>query len=220
MARTPSLRLLRSAVFAAVCTAMSGLGHAMMSGAGVPVWALLYAFAGVTAVAWWATGRQRGGPAVLAGTVVTQFTLHCLFTLGQMIADAPAAGPGMPAASAGSGATSSMPGMAMPATSGAGGPGGGMTMHEWSLGMLLAHTAAALVCGLWLWRGEVAVHRMVRALAWMLTAPLRVVLAACAPAVPSAAPLRTDAAPRVRSAGVLLRHAVARRGPPPLVALS
>ncbi|BBA97501.1 hypothetical protein RVR_3279 [Actinacidiphila reveromycinica] len=231
MARMPALRLVRSAVFAAVCTAMSGLGHAMMSGAGVPVWALLYAFAGVTALAWWAFGRRRGAPVILGGSLATQLGLHCVFLLGQWVGAAPSAvpDPAMPA-------TSSMPpmpsmpsmpfmpgmGMAAPGPGGTGsmaGPGGGMAMHEWSPGMLLLHAAAALVCGLWMWRGEVALHRMIRSLAWVLAAPLRYVLAVCGITLPPLPRVRAGTVPPLRPAEVLLRHAVVRRGPPPLVVL-
>lgn len=225
MARMPTLRLLRSAVFAAVCTAMSGLGHAMMSGTGVPVWALLYAFAGVTAAAWWATGKQRGARVILGGSVATQLALHGLFTLGQMIVSTPATAPdpAMPATSMGGMASmASMPGMAGSATGSRAmgsmaGPGGGMAMHEWSLGMLGLHAAAALVCGLWMWRGEIALYRMVRSLAWVLAAPLRYVLAVCGVVLPPLPRVRVDRAPRLRRAQVVLRHAVVRRGPPSLV---
>lgn len=222
----PTLRVLRSAVFAAVCTAVSGLGHAMMSGTGVPVWALLYAFAGVTAMAWWATGKQRGARVILGGSVATQLALHCVFMLGQLVVGASATAvsdPAMPATGMGGMASmASMPGMAGSAT-GSGamgstvGPGGGMDMHEWSLGMLMLHAAVALVCGLWMWRGEVALYRMVRSLAWVLAAPLRYVLAVCGVVLPPVPGVRADGPPRLRPAEGILRHAVVRRGPPSLV---
>jgi hypothetical protein len=178
------------------------------------VGALLYAFAGVTAVAWWAGGRQRGAPVVMGGSVVVQLALHGVFLLGQLLAATPAAAPSATPAAAPDPAVST-PGMgAMP---GMAGPGHGGAMHEWSAGMLALHAAVALVCGLWMWRGEVALYRMLRCLAWVLAAPLRYVLAVCGLALPPAPRVRADRAARPRPVEVLLRHAVVRRGPPPLV---
>jgi hypothetical protein len=89
-------------------------------------------------------------------------------------------------------------------------------MHTWTLGMLAAHVVAALVCALWLWRGEAAVWRLGRALAALVTGPL-----SRARAVGGAAPLRTPRAGRAPAPAVLsppsavvLRYALVRRGPP------
>lgn len=226
MTSARGLRLARAAMLAAMCVVVSGLGHAMMSGAAVPAWAMVYAFACVTAGAWWLTGRPRGALALTGATVVTQAALHVAFTLGQMMTALPPAAPdntgGMGAMSAMSAAGDavgvpdrlSMTGMAgMPA-------GHGTHMREWSPGMLAAHFAAAVVCGLWLWRGEVAVCRLGQALASFLTTPLRraraarAVLPPPAPAVP-VADRRDSRRPEVR-----LRHLLVRRGPPPAVRLS
>ncbi|MEU6852344.1 hypothetical protein ABZ901_20780 [Actinacidiphila alni] len=218
------LRLARSAMFAALCVVVSGLGHAVTSGSGVPAWTLLYAFGCVTAGAWWFGGRERGAAALTGAAVTVQGALHCLFMLGQML----------PAARSGdmgtrpdrmSGTVMAHPGHAMSAmTSMASMPGSGgqpMAAHEWSPAMLGAHAVVAVLSGLWLWRGEVALHRLGRALAAFLTRPVRrarrlrkaVVLPSLPPAAPHAAgpPVR-------RPARVRLRHAVVRRGPPRVIA--
>ncbi|QHC26279.1 PE-PGRS family protein [Streptomyces sp. GS7] len=84
-----------------------------------------------------------------------------------------------------------------------------------ALGMFLAHALAALVCGLWMWRGEAAAFRLARSMAAVLFAPLLHVLTTLGwigrkpPARPVAA-----AGHVVRLRGVLLQYAVSRRGPP------
>lgn len=89
MTSGPAFRLARAAVFAAVCVAAAGLGHALMLRT-VPGWAVGYAFAATTAGAWWVAGRgERGASAVTGATVVAQFALHGWFSLAQAFAAAP-----------------------------------------------------------------------------------------------------------------------------------
>ncbi|WP_342791266.1 hypothetical protein [Streptomyces montanus] len=82
-----------------------------------------------------------------------------------------------------------------------------------STGMLSAHLAAALVCGLWLAHGERAAFRILRVLAGWLVAPLRLLLR---PPLPPHRPRvrarrrRSDRALRQ----LLLVHAITSRGPP------
>ncbi len=196
MTTGPAFRLARAAIFAAVCVATTALGHALMSEA-VPGWAVAYAFAATTAGAWWlASRRERGALAVTGSTVVAQLALHGLFAGAQAFEHAPAAADGMS-------------GTAMAHMHQAAGPG-------WSVGMTLAHTLAALVCGLWLWRGEAAVFRVGRALAAFVFAPLRRARRAhgIAGTRPAAVRRRVAAGPLLPPHRVLLRHAVSRRGPP------
>jgi hypothetical protein len=202
----PGFRLTRSAVFAGVCVTVTGLGHGLMSGAGLPVWALLYAFASVAAGAWWFTGRRRGALFMTGATVLTQLLLHGVFLLGQLIARMNA----VAAREQHVGAASRMTG-----TAGSMSAGGGMHMHEWTLGMLAAHTVAALICGLWLWRGEVAAGRLARVLASLVAAPLRRARRIRAPRLPlPPVPPRAGPRPRVGPYLVLIRHTVTLRGPP------
>lgn len=82
-----------------------------------------------------------------------------------------------------------------------------------SLGMLAAHTLAALLCGLWLAHGERAAFRILRAVAGWLAAPLRLSLVLPAPPHrPRLRPhrARSDRAPRL----LPLVHTITSRGPP------
>jgi hypothetical protein len=77
------LRLLRAAVFAAVCVALSAGGHVLASCAGLPLWALGAGFLGVFAAIAPSAGRERSLPAISAGLAVAQLTLHALFEFAQ-----------------------------------------------------------------------------------------------------------------------------------------
>ncbi|MGW7238749.1 hypothetical protein [Streptomyces sp. NPDC054804] len=102
-ARTGSgLRLLRAAVFAALCVVLAAAGHTLASCATVPLWTLGAGFLGTLALVAPLTGRARTLPGIVALLAVMQTTLHTLFGLGQH---------GGAAMSAGSMSMSSMPGM-------------------------------------------------------------------------------------------------------------
>ncbi|MFF6780933.1 hypothetical protein [Streptomyces sp. NPDC012510] len=77
------LRLLRAAVFAAVCVVLAGAGHALASCATIPLWSLGVGFTGVFAVAAALAGRERSLPGIVAMLAVGQTLLHTLFGLGQ-----------------------------------------------------------------------------------------------------------------------------------------
>ncbi|RLL69850.1 hypothetical protein [Streptomyces sp. Z26] len=77
------LRILRAAVFAAVCVALAAAGHVLMSGSGVPWWAPVSAVVAVGAVGWALGGRERGGRTVAGLAVTVQTCLHAAFTLAQ-----------------------------------------------------------------------------------------------------------------------------------------
>ncbi|WP_331733423.1 hypothetical protein OHU34_44345 (plasmid) [Streptomyces sp. NBC_00080] len=231
-ARAP--RLLRAGVFAAVCVVTTALGHAVMSGDVLPWWTLGSALAGTAWGAWWLTGGERGAAAVVGATVVAQGLLHLLFDLAHVFvrgrADLPPVGraPGMD-----HGIMFSHSGMSVHMdhsdaglTLGhAGMPGAPFALllesvvaRQGSGGMYLAHLLAAVVCGLWLCRGEAAAHQVGRALAVVLFAPLRRICRVLAhPALDRRAPSVCAAMTEgetARTAPVLLRHAVVRRGPP------
>ncbi|MHC3817500.1 hypothetical protein [Streptomyces sp. DT9] len=76
------LRLLRAAVFAAVCVALSAAGHAMAACAAVPGWTLLAGFLGILAVAVALAGRERSLPSIAAALAAGQIALHTLFGVG------------------------------------------------------------------------------------------------------------------------------------------
>ncbi|APY87425.1 hypothetical protein DCW30_11425 [Streptomyces alfalfae] len=77
------LRLLRAAMFAAVCVVLSAGGHVLASCIAVPLWTLGAGFAAVLAVALPLAGRARSLPGIAALLAVGQLGLHALFGLGQ-----------------------------------------------------------------------------------------------------------------------------------------
>ncbi|MZE81091.1 hypothetical protein [Streptomyces xinghaiensis] len=242
-----TLRLARAGVFAAVCVVTTALGHALTSGGPLLWWAVGLAFAVAAPGAWWLTGRERGAVAVVGTTVGLQALLHLKFSLAAHwpvpLPDATAAGgPGAghgfgahhSAAFARSGVVVHHHGTHAAAAPGTGTGSGAVTgtgmaadppsllaavSHGNSAGMLLAHLLAAVVCGLWLWRGEAAAHRLGRALAALLSAPLRRLRDVPfhpADVRDARRPCRSAAAgwERPQPVPVSLRHAVVRRGPP------
>ncbi|MGW1839181.1 hypothetical protein [Streptomyces sp. NPDC002067] len=80
------LRLLRAAVFTAVCVALSAAGHMAGSLATVPVWTLAAGCAAVLLVAAPLAGRERSLPGIAAALTVGQLALHALFATGQRCA--------------------------------------------------------------------------------------------------------------------------------------
>ena len=86
------VRMLRAAVFAAVCVALAAAGHTLASCATVPLWTLAAGFLGVVLVAAPLAGRARSLPGIAALLAVGQTVLHTLFGLGQNSA----VGGGMP----------------------------------------------------------------------------------------------------------------------------
>ncbi|MFJ4202146.1 hypothetical protein ACIP2Y_21270 [Streptomyces sviceus] len=77
------LRVLRAAVFAAVCVVLAAAGHAIASCATVPLWTLGAGFAGVVLVVAPLAGRERSLPGIATLLAVGQTVLHVLFGLGQ-----------------------------------------------------------------------------------------------------------------------------------------
>lgn len=77
------LRILRAAVFAAVCVVLAGAGHAMASCATVPLWTLGAGYLGIFLLALPFTGRERSLPGTAALLAVCQTALHTLFGLIQ-----------------------------------------------------------------------------------------------------------------------------------------
>ncbi|AWW38697.1 membrane protein [Streptomyces sp. AS58] len=77
------LRILRAAVFAAVCVVLSAGGHAFASCATVPLWTLGAGFLAVVVVAAPLAGRMRSTAGIAALLAVGQTLLHMLFGLAQ-----------------------------------------------------------------------------------------------------------------------------------------
>ncbi len=272
------MRLLRAAVFTAVCVLLAAAGHTLAAGRPVPVRSLALGWLAVFAFVLPLAGRERRLPGIAALLALGQLTLHVVFSTGQVCASVTAAratgpatgsdvlavaarlvcGPGGHArltpqqaqhvlAQAGlsglaGGGHTRMPGIVMPGDPGFGaatahGPhvpgvsGVSMMLSMCSLPMLLGHLGAALVAGLLLRRGEAALWRLVRLslrgaahLATPAPSALRrayALLAALAAGAPYAAGRRVRRAAReaaARHRTVWLRHCLARRGPPLVVA--
>ena len=77
------LRILRAAVFAAVCVVLAGAGHTLASRTAVPLWTLGAGFLGALALAAPLTGRTRSLPGTAVLLACGQTALHTLFGLGQ-----------------------------------------------------------------------------------------------------------------------------------------
>ncbi|MEV8307764.1 hypothetical protein AB0P36_10475 [Streptomyces flavidovirens] len=77
------LRLLRTAVFTAVCVVLSATGHVMASCATVPWWTLALGAAAVFGLVAPLAGRARSMPAIAAALTCGQLALHALFGVGQ-----------------------------------------------------------------------------------------------------------------------------------------
>ncbi|MFG2333571.1 hypothetical protein ACGFMM_28655 [Streptomyces sp. NPDC048604] len=85
-------RLLRAAVFTAVCVVLSALGHALAACAGIALWTVAAGMLGVFVLILPFAGRERSLPAVAGALATGQLALHALFGLGQLAQQRLAAG--------------------------------------------------------------------------------------------------------------------------------
>lgn len=210
------LRLLRAAVFSAVCVSLSAGGHMVASGSGVPAWALLAGWVVVLCVAAALAGRERSLPAIAGVLLGGELGLHLLFSVAQ--------GPHTLAPAA----RHTMSGM----VSAADGAPPVMSTTSVSMmftpAMLCAHVIAAIVLGWVLRRGEVALWRIVRLSAQrvshlaallglsVLSAAIRAagLIAGLLERQPSGVHAHRAMAEFRVPKSVALRHSVIRRGPP------
>ncbi|WP_237693469.1 hypothetical protein [Streptomyces sp. SID2888] len=209
-------RTVRTGVFAAICVTLAALGHVVMSGTGVPWWALLVALVMTAVVGWGLSAFERAGRTVETACVGIQVVLHVTLCLAQAGAH-PGAGGSLPrrwlayllcsappTPDVRTGSMPPMPGMssatstAMHSMPGMGTPGHGMSAGS-SAGMLAAHLLAAALCGGWLARGERVAFDAVRAVESWLAAPLWLPLP-CTLAVPDHSVPRDPAGLRPGSA--------------------
>ncbi|WP_066944132.1 hypothetical protein [Streptomyces lushanensis] len=213
----PALRLTRAAVFAAVCVAVSGLGHALQSDTPLPWPALVLALIAAGVAGWWPAGRERGAPTVVGASAAGQVTLHALFSWTHVLV--PGAGAGRPMDMPGTGRSDT----AAHAHSGmTEGPTDLLALvlafdgHSLTSGMALAHLVAGLLCGWWLWRGEAAVGQLGRSLALFVCAPLRRAWRVLSGAMTPPPRTRTAALHRRhrRPRRLVVLHGISRRGPP------
>ncbi|MFE7135042.1 hypothetical protein ACFVIM_29705 [Streptomyces sp. NPDC057638] len=210
-----ALRLTHTAVLAAVCVVLSGLGHDLSSGVSPSPWGYALALPPVCAAAWWLTRAERSAPVVVGAIALGQPLLHVLF-------GAAPHGPGGGA----SGRTHNAghrPGHT-PLTDGP--PPEPLSPHALfdpsllTFGMAGAHLLAGAVCGWWLWRGERALVQLGRALT-LFTSGIRAVLRLIRevlggepPRLPSVAVALDHRVPVRRPDSFLLLRGLSRRGPP------
>ncbi|MFI7385321.1 hypothetical protein [Streptomyces sp. NPDC049813] len=175
------LRLLRAAVFAAVCVVLSAAGHVLGSTATVPLWTLSLAFVAVFCVTVPLAGRERTLPGIAVTLGIGQIGLHSLFAVGQhapmaMDARAPSVVERAAHLMCGAGASAISPVQAQRILDQARVPAGatGGMHHDVpamtgspmpllpSLPMLIGHLLAAMAAGWLLRRGDLALGRIVR----------------------------------------------------------
>ncbi|MFE1949586.1 hypothetical protein ACFW9D_03850 [Streptomyces sp. NPDC059524] len=172
------LRLLRAAVFAAVCVVLSAAGHVLGSTATVPLWTLSLGFLTVFCAAVPLAGRERALPGIAALLGVGQIGLHTLFGVGQQHSTMVMGGaePSVVERAArlmcGAGASALSPIQAQRILDDAGVPSGEAQHHMTgaagamalmpSLPMLLGHLLAAAGAGWLLRRGDLALSGALR----------------------------------------------------------
>lgn len=205
-----ALRLGRTALFAVVCVVVSGLGHALMSGAPLPLLVQAAALLPVCGAGWWLAARERSAPVTVAAHVLGQLGLHAFFS-----------GAGGHHTGGGHHASGAMDHSAHEVPIGGSSDLMGLLAAfdgtVFTLGMAAAHVLAGLVCGWWLWRGEVALARLGRCLVLFVRAPLRTawrLWAATPPAPVRPARRRTRRRAGRRPQDLLALHTLSRRGPP------
>lgn len=238
------LRLLRAAMFTAVCVVLSAAGHAVGSGRSLPWWALAAGFAVVLAAAGPLTGRERSVHGIAAALVLGQAALHTLFGLAQHYCTAPPSGGSdrvvalaaritcndgpTPPSAAEARRIVHAAGIDPSAHSGHGaGHDTASSSLLPSLPMLLGHLLAAVVLGLLLRRGDAALLRLIGLSAASVTDEARarslraaVALLRSVRAGLPGAPVTLPRAPlpddrdRTGPRSAELDHSVARRGPP------
>jgi len=80
------MRLLRAAVFTAVCVLLAAAGHALAAGRPVPVQSLALGWLAVFAFVLPLAGRERRLPGIASLLALGQLTLHVVFSTGQVCA--------------------------------------------------------------------------------------------------------------------------------------
>lgn len=199
------LRGARAAMFAAMCVGLSAAGHVWMSGAVIPLWAVAFAFAVLTAAGYVLGRRRFGFPKLATLMLLGECGQHYLFTAAQ--AQATSGVPALPTFVSGPHVPASAWICSMPESA----------MGHGGAGMVLAHGVAGLLAAWWLRCGDVALFRLLRELAASAAPALLLILWPAALVVPDfVRPLPSTADGRLLGRyNRLLSTVLARRGPPP-----
>lgn len=202
MGPQPPLRLVRAAVFSAVCGSLTLVAHVTSSHVPVPLWSVMVGFAMVFGVTAALAGHERSPATILGGLLGGQFALHVLFSAAQphaaVIVQHDYDPAGMSQAAMGR-----MAGQAVSAA----------PMGPTGVSMTLAHVVAAAVSAWFLWRGERAAWALARRVAALARWSIRWVLASPR-TVPATGPVRIRPYDVPHPVCAVLRHAVVLRGPP------
>ncbi len=207
-------------VFTAVCLTLSAGTHVLLSGTPVP-WATLLAVAGAVFGCAFVLGDRRRGLGAIAATLIPlQLAADTVFTSGQAACYGTAGGPvtgplrslGLDLVCAGGGFGTPLARMA------ADGPAPALAHPAAPWLLLGGHVAVGLAAAVWLWRGEEAFARLLRAAAAHAYELLWPPVARPVPTAARAAAPRTGPRPAHRARPLpalpLLTHSVVRRGPP------
>ncbi|WP_240796232.1 hypothetical protein [Streptomyces sp. RFCAC02] len=222
---TAGLRVLRAAVFTALCVTLSAGAHILLSGTPLPAATAAPVAAAVFALALLLAGdRERGFWSIAALLVPLQLAADTVFTTGQATCYGPGGGPvtgplrmlGLDLLCGGGDLGGSLSGLTSVPAGPLGGPLGG------PLALLAAHIAVGLLAACWLRGGEAALASALRSAVAVTFRPLLLAVAA----VHAGRSGRRTAAPRAgrreepAPRSPLLAHSVLRRGPPAPAALA
>jgi hypothetical protein len=214
------LRGLRATIFTAVVVTLSAASHVLLSQVPLPPATVAGLSAGVFAVAYTLSGRERGFWQIAGLLVPLELAADTVFTTGQDTCYGPGGGPvagslrsvGLDVLCGGSVGTA-LPGVADADRGAAALLNSTDPALPWLL--LAAHVSLGLLAAVWLRRGESALAGLVRAVAAFTFRPLLLAVAAVR-ATGSA--VRRGVRPARRgprtSRARLLVHSVGRRGPP------
>lgn len=216
------LRALRAAIFTAVVVTLSAASHVLLSRAPLPWFTVAALSAGVFAVAFALSGRERGFWRIAGLLVPLELAADTVFNGSQNACYGPGGGPVTGSLRAlgldvlcGGPLGGPLPGVA--GITGADGSGTSLLASPgpatpWAL--LAVHITVGLLASLWLWQGEAALASLLRTVGAYAFRPL---LLAVAVVVAVRRPVRRGPRPAPRRATfrtLLLVHALGRRGPP------
>ncbi|MFI0741209.1 hypothetical protein ACH4PU_24500 [Streptomyces sp. NPDC021100] len=211
------LRALRAALFTAVCVTLSSASHVLLSRMPLPVSTVAALSAAFFALAYALAGRERGYGHIAALLVPLELAADTVFTTGQHAcygaAGGPVAGPlrsmGIDLVCRGGDVGTPLAHL----TAGQGPPADALdSAVPWLL--LALHIAVGMLAAAWLHRGEVALARLLRAVAAFAFRPLLLAIAKGTAPAPSGVTARPSRDTLHARALPLLVHSVVRRGPP------
>ncbi|MEU7042429.1 hypothetical protein AB0A77_15375 [Streptomyces varsoviensis] len=212
------LRAVRAALFTAVCVTLSAASHVALSRTPLPLSTIAVLCAAFFAIAYALAGRERGYGHIAALLVPLELVADTVFTTGQHTCYGPTGGPVTgPLRSMGvdllcRGGEFGTPLARLAARHDGPAPLLGGASMPWLL--LAAHVAVGLLAAAWLRRGEVALRRLLRAVASLAFRPLLYAVAVIGTTARPGAPVAAYGRAHIARTLPQLVHSVVRRGPP------